>query len=94
MLLRKLGDEEGKVEKEIFEVNKKFVERINVIEKNNCLLKKIEEKSYRENITISVDIVDKNAIILTTGKNTSLPNLKKNLPIILSIGVSLDLNTF
>ena len=79
MLLRKLGDEEGKVEKEIFEVNKKFVERINLIEKNNCLLKKIEEKSYRENITISVDIVDKNAIILTTGKNTSLPNLKKNL---------------
>ena len=52
MLLRKLGDEEGKVEKEIFEVNKKFVERINVIEKNNCLLKKIEEKSYRENINL------------------------------------------
>ena len=52
----------SKEEKESFEFNKIFVERINEIETINDLLKKIVEKGYSENITISVDIVEKNSI--------------------------------
>ena len=62
MLTKKLGNENSKEEKETFELNKKFAERINEIEKINGLLKKIAEKGYSENITISVDIIDKKAI--------------------------------
>ena len=40
MLTKKLGDEKSKEEKETFELNKKFAERINEIEKINSLLKK------------------------------------------------------
>ena len=65
MLTKKLGNEKSKEEKETFELNKKFAERINQIEKINDLLKKIAEKGYSENIKITVDIEDTKAIFYT-----------------------------
>ena len=56
MLTRKLGDENAKEEKETYELNKDFAERVNEIEKINDLLKKIAEKGYCENIEILVEI--------------------------------------
>ena len=56
MLTKKLGDEKSKEEKVIHELNKKFAERVNEIEKLFDLLKKIAEKGYCEDIQILVDI--------------------------------------
>ena len=56
MITKKLGDEKSDKEKEIYELNKKFAEKVNEIEKLFDLLKKIAEKGYCENIKISLDI--------------------------------------
>ena len=69
MLAKKLGDEKSKEEKEIHELNKKFAERVNEIEKINDLLKKIAEKGYCENIKISVDIKDTNPVFYSSEYN-------------------------
>ena len=61
MLTKKLGNEQSKEEKEIFEYNKIFAERVNEIEKINILLKNIAEKGYTENIKIFIEIKDAQA---------------------------------
>ena len=62
MLSKKLGEEKSKEEKEIFQFNKSFAERVNEIEKINQLLTKLGEKGYSENLKISINIQDSNAI--------------------------------
>ena len=47
-----MGKEQLLEEKEAFEYNKKFAERVKEIEKINNLLKNIAEKGYSENIKI------------------------------------------
>ena len=61
MLTKKLGNERSKEEKEIFEFNKKFAERVNEIEKINNILKNLAEKGYTENIEIFIEIKDSQA---------------------------------
>ena len=56
MLTKKLGKGNSKEEQQIFELNKKFAERVNEIEKIDGILKKIAEKGYSENINIFIDI--------------------------------------
>ena len=58
MLAKRLGEEKLKEEKEIFELNQLFSERVNEISKINLILKKIAMKGYSEDITISIDIID------------------------------------
>ena len=76
MLTKKLGNEKLKEEQETFELNKKFAERINEIEKINGLLKKIAEKGYSENIKIFVDILDKKANFYSMNPNQEQINFK------------------
>ena len=61
MLTKKLGNEQSKEEKETFEYNKIFAERVNEIEKINNLLKNLAEKGYTENIEIYIEIKDAQA---------------------------------
>ena len=60
LLGKKLGAEKSKEEKEIFELNQKFSERVNEINKIKLILNKIALKGYSEDITISIDIIDSN----------------------------------
>lgn len=53
-----MGKEQLLEEKEAFEYNKKFAERVKEIEKINNLLKNIAEKGYSENIEIFIEIKD------------------------------------
>ena len=53
-----MGKEQLLEEKETFEYNKKFAERVKEIEKINNLLKNIAEKVYCENIEIFIEIKD------------------------------------
>ena len=58
MLAKKLGEEK---EKEIFELNQKFSERVNEISKINLILNKIAMKGYSEDIEITIKISNSNA---------------------------------
>ena len=68
MLTKKLGKDNSKEEKATFEINKKFAEKVNEIEKINGILKKIAEKGYSENIRIFVDIKNSNTKYCTENK--------------------------
>ena len=61
MLAKRLGEEKLKEEKEIFELNQKFSERVNEISKINLILNKIAMKGYSEDIEIMIKIIDCNA---------------------------------
>ena len=67
MLTKKLGSK-TKEEQETIEINKKFAERVNEIEKINKILNKIAEKGYSEKILISVVIKDAQSVFSTEEK--------------------------
>ena len=54
MLAKKLGEDKMKEEKEIFELNQFFSERVNEISKINLILQKIAKRGYSENIMIEI----------------------------------------
>ena len=58
MLAKKLGEDKMKEEKEIFELNQFFSERVNEISKINLILQKIAKRGYSENIMIEIIITD------------------------------------
>ena len=91
ILTKNLGDNGSKEEKEAFEFNKKFRERVNEIVKINSLLKEIVEKGYNEDIEIFIEIKDgESKFILYQSKKNKKQNLydyescKKYISIILS----------